>query len=189
MGAEPRPRRASRIVGIAVAPERHAPMREVEKIDIEAGRGIVGDRYHGSRHRHVTVQSLDDVLAAQRDLGRGFLLSATRRNVTVDGPVPTQPGVRVLVGEVLLEVVRIAAPCRIMEDTLGPGGRVALRRRGGTAFRALTGGVVGVGDGYRVLMSEQQPESEQMDDAEEQGTNHYSDPSVTELDAEPKDDL
>lgn len=38
-------------------------------------------------------------------------------------------------------------------------------------------------------MSEQQPESEQMDQAEEQGTNHYSDPSVTELDAEPTDDL
>jgi hypothetical protein len=38
-------------------------------------------------------------------------------------------------------------------------------------------------------MSEQQPESEQMADAEEHGTNHYSDPSVTELDSEPEDDL
>lgn len=189
MGAQRKPPRGSRIGEIAVAPERHASMRLVDEIEVEAGRGIVGDRYHGSRHRHVTVQSLGDLLEAQRVLGRGFLLTATRRNVTVDGPVPTEPGVRVLLGEVLLEVVRIAAPCRVMGDTLGPGGRVALRRRGGTAFRALTGGVVRVGDGYRVLMSEQQPESEQMDDAEEQGTNHYSDPSVTELDAEPKDDL
>lgn len=144
-----------RIVALAVAAERHAAMVEVDAIEIEAGRGIVGDRYHGSRHRHVSVQSLDDLLEAQQELGRGFLLTATRRNVTVDGPVPTEPGVRLQVGEALLEVVRIAAPCRIMDDTLGPGGRVALRRRGGTVFRALGGGVVRmgqeVGPGVEVL--------------------------------------
>jgi len=183
-----------RVVALAVAPERHAPMREVDAIEVEAGAGIVGDRWHGTRHRHVTVQSLEAVLATQRELGRGFLLSATRRNVTVDGPVPTAPGERVRLGEVLLEVVRVAAPCRIMDDTLGPGGAAALRRRGGSVFRTLSGGVVRVGDGYRTDMSEQhpesdRPESEQLDEAEEQGTNHYSDPSVTELDAEPKDDL
>lgn len=177
------------VVALAVAAERHGPMHEVDAIEVEAGRGIVGDRYHGSRHRHVTVQSLPDLIEAQQALGRGFLLTATRRNVTVDGPVPTEPGVRLWLGEVLLEVVRIAAPCRIMDDTLGPGGRVALRRRGGTAFRALSGGIVRLGDGYRLDMSEQQPETEQLDQAEEHGTNHYSDPSVTELDTEPEDDL
>lgn len=178
-----------RVLALAVAPERHAPMREVDGIEVEAGAGIVGDRWHGTRHRHVTVQSLEDLVAAQRELGRGFLVTATRRNVTVDGPVPTSPGARVLLGDVLLEVVRVAAPCRIMEDTLGPGGAAALRRRGGSVLRALSGGVVRVGDGYRVLMTEQQPESEQMDEAEEHGTPNYSDPSVTELDSEPKDDL
>jgi MOSC domain-containing protein YiiM len=177
------------VIALAVAPERHAPMREVDAIEVEAGAGIVGDRWHGTRHRHVTVQSLDALRDTERELGHGFLVTATRRNVTVDGPVPTAPGERVLLGDVLLEVVRVAAPCRIMEDTLGPGGAAALRRRGGSVFRALSGGVVRVGDGYRPLMTEQQPESDQMDQAEEHGTNHYSDPSVTELDAEPKDDL
>ncbi|MEI5673791.1 MULTISPECIES: MOSC domain-containing protein [Nocardioides] len=178
-----------RVLALAVAPERHAPMHEVDAIQVVAGAGIVGDRWHGTRHRHVTVQSLEDLVAAQRELGRGFLVTATRRNVTVDGPVPTAPGARVRLGDVLLEVVRVAAPCRIMDDSLGPGGAAALRRRGGSVLRALSGGVVRVGDGYRVLMTEQQPESEQMDEAEEHGTPHYSDPSVTELDSEPKDDL
>lgn len=177
------------IVALAIAPERHAPMHELDAIEVEAGAGIVGDRYHGSRHRHVTVQSLQALAEAERALGRGFLLTATRRNVTVRGPVPTEPGAQVRLGAVLLEAVRVAAPCRVMDDTLGPGGAAALRRRGGTVFRALTGGVVRVGDGYLPVMSEQQPESEQLDQAEEQGTNHYSDPSVTELDSEPEDDL
>lgn len=178
-----------RVVALAVAPARHAPMREVAEIEVETGAGIVGDRYHGTRHRHVSLQSLDALADAERDLGHGFLLTATRRNVTVDGPVPTDPGARVVLGGVLLEVVRVAAPCRVMEDTLGPGGAAALRRCGGAILRVLRGGVVRVGDGYRIAMSEQQPESEQLDQAEEHGTNHYSDPSVTELDSEPEDDL
>ena len=33
-----------------------------------------------------------------------------------------------------------------MEDSLGPGGRTALRRRGGSVLRVLRGGTVRVGD-------------------------------------------
>jgi MOSC domain-containing protein YiiM len=134
------------VTAIWVAPERHAPMESRDEIVVEAGRGIVGDRYHGTRHRHVTVQSAADLEAATRDLGAPVTPPMTRRNVTIDGPVPTEPGERIQVGEVLLEAVRIAAPCKVMEESIGPGGRVALRRRGGTAFRALSSGTIRVGD-------------------------------------------
>lgn len=134
------------VTALHVAPERHAPMEAREEIVVEAGRGIVGDRYHGSRHRHVTVQSAADLAAAAADLGAPVTPSMTRRNVTVDAPVPTEPGTRVRIGDVLLEVVRIAAPCKIMETSIGPGGRAALRRRGGTAFRALSSGTIRLGD-------------------------------------------
>ena len=152
---------ADRVVHLQVAPERHAPMEERDAVQVEAGAGIVGDRHHGTRHRHVTVQSAADLAAAADELGRPVTPAGTRRNVTVDGPVPTEPGARVLLGDVLLEVVRLAAPCRVMEETLGPGGRTALRRRGGSVFRALTSGVVRVGDGYRPVAD--QPADEPSD--------------------------
>jgi MOSC domain-containing protein YiiM len=129
-----------------LAPERHAPMQRRTEIVVEAGRGVVGDRYHGTRHRHVTVQSAADLAAAAEELGAPVTPPMTRRNVTIDGPVPTEPGQRLRIGEVLLEVVRIAAPCKIMETSVGPGGRAALRRRGGTAFRALSSGTIRTGD-------------------------------------------
>ncbi|WP_200945124.1 MULTISPECIES: MOSC domain-containing protein [unclassified Nocardioides] len=137
------------VIALYVAAEHHAAMEPRESIQVEAGSGIVGDRYHGSRHRHVTVQSAADLDAAAADLGAPVTPPMTRRNVTVDVPVPTEPGARIVVGEVLLEAVRIAAPCRIMETSIGPGGRVALRRRGGTAFRALSSGTIRVGDPVR----------------------------------------
>jgi hypothetical protein len=46
-----------KVVAIHIAPGRRLPMRAVETVLAEAGTGLVGDRYHGSRHRHVTIQS------------------------------------------------------------------------------------------------------------------------------------
>ena len=139
---------SSHVVAIHVAPGRRLPTRSVDSVEAEAGVGLVGDRYHGTKHRHVTVQALDDLEAATEALGRPVDPALTRRNVTVDrGPLPTRPGERLQIGDVALEVVRIAAPCRLLDDDLGPGAMQALRSpRGGTVFRLLSSGTIRVGD-------------------------------------------
>ena len=135
------------VLVIHVAKATKLPMRPVDSVVAEAGAGLVGDRYHGSRHRHVTVQSAAGLAEASRDLGSPVEPGATRRNITVSGgPVPGRPGTRVRMGEALLEVVRPAAPCRLMDDLIGPGAMKALHARAGTVFRILEGGVVRVGD-------------------------------------------
>jgi MOSC domain-containing protein YiiM len=151
----PRPaygRGVPRVHAIHVAPGRRLPTTRVDRVEAEAGAGLVGDRYHGSKHRHVTVQALDDLEAAAADLGRPVDPGLTRRNITVDrGPLPTRPGDRLRIGDVDLEVVRIAAPCRLLDDDLGPGAMRALRSpRGGTVFRLLSSGTISVGDAVEV---------------------------------------
>ncbi|MDO7867138.1 MOSC domain-containing protein [Nocardioides jiangxiensis] len=135
------------VASIHVAKARRLPMRPVESVLAEAGKGLVGDRYHGTRHRHVTVQSADGLAEAARILGRDVDATGTRRNLTLShGVVPTAPGTRLRIGEVLLEVVRVAAPCKLLEDDLGPGAMEALRRgRGGAICRVLEGGEIRVG--------------------------------------------
>lgn len=136
-----------RVLSIDIAPGRRLPTKSVASVEAEAGRGLVGDRYHGSKHRHVTLQSREALDAAEADLGRPIAAELTRRNITVDaGEVPTTPGMRLRVGDALLEVVRVAAPCRLLDDNLGPGAAAALRRRAGTIFRVLESGVIAVGD-------------------------------------------
>jgi MOSC domain-containing protein YiiM len=134
------------VTALWVAAERHAPMEERTAIEVEAGRGIVGDRFHGSRHRHVSVQSAEGLADAAERLGAPVTPASTRRNVTITGPVPRGPGVRLQIGDVLLEVVRVAAPCWIMERSVGPGAQEALRRRAGSVFRALSSGTIRIGD-------------------------------------------
>lgn len=135
------------VVALHVAKGRRLPTRSVDSVEVEAGRGIVGDRYHGSRHRHVSVQSASSLTDAAEAFGAPVPAGLTRRNITIShGMVPREPGVRVRIGPVLLEVVRVAAPCKLLDDTIGAGAQEALRRRAGTIFRALEGGTIQVGD-------------------------------------------
>jgi len=135
---------------IHLAPGRRLPTKPVHTVVAEAGKGLVGDRYHGAKHRHVSVQSQTSLDAAAERLGRPIEPALTRRNITVSGgEVPTAPGTRLRVGEALLEVVRVAAPCRLLDDNLGPGAAEALRRRAGTIFRVIESGSIAIGDRVR----------------------------------------
>ncbi|MEM8706648.1 MAG: MOSC domain-containing protein, partial [Actinomycetota bacterium] len=70
----------------------------------------------------------------------------TRRNITIDtGRVPRTPGHRWRIGGVELEVVRDAAPCKLLDDNLGVGARTAMRRRAGVICRVIEGGELTLG--------------------------------------------
>ncbi|MBS42007.1 MAG: sulfurase [Nocardioides sp.] len=150
------------MLSLHVAKATRLPTRPVDTVEVETQRGIVGDRYHGSRHRQVSVQSAAalaeaaELYAARGVAGPSGSLGSlgpedwrglTRRNVTVsDGEVPRTPGALIRVGPVLLEVVRVAAPCKLLDDTIGAGAQEVLRRRAGSICRVLEGGTVRVGD-------------------------------------------
>ena len=143
----PYPRDVPRLQSIHLAKATRLPMREVAEAEVEAGKGIVGDRYHGTRHRHVSVQSAESLHEAATAYGAEVPAGLTRRNLTIDtGVVPREPGARIKVGPVLLEVVRVAAPCKLLDDTIGRGAQEALRRRAGSVCRVLEGGTIAVGD-------------------------------------------
>lgn len=135
------------VAALHVAAEKRAPMTAVEEVEARSGEGLVGDRYFGTRHRHVTVQSREELAEAAERRGAPVPAGLTRRNVTLDrGRVPTEPGARLRIGDVELEVVRRAAPCRVMDEVVGDGARRALHDRGGAVCRVLRSGRIAVGD-------------------------------------------
>ncbi|MCK0174188.1 MULTISPECIES: MOSC domain-containing protein [Mycobacteriaceae] len=136
-----------KVIAIHLAKGRRLPVRAVDSAVAEAGAGLVGDRYHGTRHRHVSIQSKEFLDRAAADLGHDFDPGATRRNITVDsGEIPTKPGTRITIGDVELEVVRLLAPCRLLDDDMGRGAAAAMRGRGGSACRILRSGTIRTGD-------------------------------------------
>lgn len=139
------------LAAIHIAPASRLPMVSVDRARVHTGGGIEGDRYEHSRHRHVTVQSATQLAEAAQAHGSPIGPGDTRRNLTIShGRVPAAPGDRLAIGVLELEVVRIAAPCRLLDDVIGPGAKDALRRRAGSVCRVLSGGVVTVGDVARL---------------------------------------
>ncbi|MFO0690131.1 MAG: MOSC domain-containing protein [Myxococcota bacterium] len=135
------------MVSIHVAKARRLPMQAVESVRAEAGRGLVGDRYHGSRIRHLTVQTLEELEEAAERHGRPIDPGRTRRNVTLSsGRLSRRPGHRLRIGSIELEVVRDAAPCKLLDDAFGRDVRLALARRAGVVCKVLSDGELRVGD-------------------------------------------
>lgn len=124
-------------------------MRIVDAVHIETGKGIVGDRYHESKHRHLTVQSLEELGWAEAEIERPIDPNLTRRNVTLShGALPRTPGDHFSIGDVELQVVRDAAPCKLLEDTLGRDAKLALHKRAGVVCRTIRGGTINIGDAF-----------------------------------------
>ncbi len=147
------------ITAIHIAPGSRLPMKAVESVVADAGKGLIGDRYHGTRHRHVSVQSATSLEEASARFQAAIPAEGTRRNLTLSyGVVPFKPGVRLTIGGVELEVVRIAAPCRLLDDVLGKGAAHALHQRAGSVCRILVGGEIRLGDQVFWDPSWQEPE-------------------------------
>ena len=144
----------SKVVGLQVALAARMEMRSLDEIEIATGHGITGDRYENSRHRHVTVQSLEEIALAEEEHGGPIDAFATRRNITIDtGRLDRTPGARAMftseTGEVVeLEVVRDAAPCKLLEDDIGRGAKLALHKRAGVVYRTISGGRIALGDTF-----------------------------------------
>lgn len=135
------------VQAIHIAPGSRLPMNSVDSVVAETGLGLVGDRYHGHLERHVSIQSAAQLAAAAEILGRPIDPSGTRRNITISvGDIPYERGHLINLGPVRLEVFRMAAPCRLLDDEIGPGAAKALRRRAGSVCRVIGGGTIRVGD-------------------------------------------
>ena len=56
-------------------------------------------------------------------------------------------------GDVELEVVRVSAPCRLLDDGIGAGAAAALRGRAGSVLRVLSSGRIRLGDEVLIASS------------------------------------
>ena len=88
-----------RVVGIQLAKATRLPMTAVDNAEVETQAGLIGDRYHGSRHRQLSVQSLEELAEAEAAFGMTIDPLLTRRNITISrGRLPRTPGHRWSVG-------------------------------------------------------------------------------------------
>lgn len=139
---------SGKLIGIARATELGAPLEKLDATQISVEAGVDGDARGRKANRQVTVLFRDGWEDACRELGNDLDWTTRRANLYLDGVVrPQAGGGRIIIGDVVLEVVMETAPCHLMERAQA-GLRNALTPdwRGGVCCKVLSGGRIGVGD-------------------------------------------
>lgn len=149
-----------RVESLHITPEKSLPMISLDKVRATAGHGLDGDRYATGRGtysnkpeegRQVTLFEQETLDALLRDHGIMLEPHQTRRNVVTHGvPLNHLVGQQFLIGDVLVEGMRLNTPCRYLETLLDIDGLFkALVHRSGLNCRILTHGEIHVGDAIR----------------------------------------
>jgi MOSC domain-containing protein YiiM len=107
---------------IFISPERGAPQLECERITVECGMGIIGDRNFGvSRYpgQNLTLVKAEEIEGFYAEQGRILDLSATRRNLITRGVrLNDLVNVEFTVGGIKLRGVELCEPCTILGGAL-----------------------------------------------------------------------
>lgn len=130
-------------------------------VQLRANRGIVGDRYFGSRHARaaVTLLAAEQIEWLEQELtgdalfplpGSPFDPVLARRNVVtrgvdVDALVGTTFTLDAGHGPIRFRSLTAASPCAWMNEVYAPGALRALRGRGGIRCEPLDDGQISIG--------------------------------------------
>lgn len=139
-----------RVVWMGIRPARREPVIPLESMVVEAGNGVVGDRYKTSTsgRRQITLIQAEDIEAIasymrMESIDPGLL----RRNIMVRGiNLLAMKDKRFRIGNALFEYTGDCHPCSRMEEILGVGGYNAVRGHGGVTARILGSGTIKLGD-------------------------------------------
>ncbi|MGR3614974.1 MAG: MOSC domain-containing protein [Paracoccaceae bacterium] len=142
-------RQAGRVQWIGLRPARREGVVAVDCVQVTM-TGLQGD--HGrSGKRAVTMVQAEHLPVIGSFLGRGPVVPETlRRNLVVEGiNFSALKGRQVQVGQAVLQVEVICAPCSRMEEAFGIGGYSAVRGHGGWCASVIEPGEIKLGDVVR----------------------------------------
>jgi len=135
-----------KIIHLQLKPAEGEPMKIAAAVEAIADHGLRDDANAGRTKRQVLI--------IERELLGEFQLPIgdVRENITVEGITlaGTPAGVRMRVGQALLEVTLDCAPCEFIEGKR-PGLRKAMEGKRGTLFKVIEGGEINVGDTIEVV--------------------------------------
>lgn len=149
-----------KLAGIAVRPERYAPLVDRQRVDI-AVNGLDGDHAGRWPDRMVSILAAEDWAAACADLEppadpvTELPWQMRRANLLLEGVrLPRAVGAIIRIGAVELEVTGQTHPCKRMEETrAGLLKALAKEWRGGVLCRVTKPGHVQINDTAEIVSS------------------------------------
>lgn len=143
------------IQGIFVAKKAKQAQIEIEAVKVDAGKGIVGDRYYGKKGNdgpNITFVALEEIHAFNENFEQRITLSDTRRNVVTYGvSLNDLVGKRFRIGDAEFYGVELCEPCALLGKRLATEEMSAAQvvkawlHKGGLRADVVRSGVLRVG--------------------------------------------
>ncbi|WP_394182391.1 MOSC domain-containing protein [Marinomonas posidonica] len=143
------------IQAIFVAKKAKQAQIEIEAVKVDAGKGIVGDRYYGKKGNdgpNITFVALEEIHAFNENFEQRITLSDTRRNVVTYGvSLNDLVGKRFRIGDAEFYGVELCEPCALLGKRLATEEMSAAQvvkawlHKGGLRADVVRSGVLRVG--------------------------------------------
>lgn len=136
------------LLGIAVRERSKGPMHVLKNARVTVERGVDEDFRGQTPGRNVVVLTREGWEAACQELGQSPAWTTRRANLFIEGvPLTDEPGKRLQIGEVVLEVTGECDPCQRMETAVsGLCAALTPDCRAGVCCTVVTAGTIAAGD-------------------------------------------
>ncbi len=148
----------SHIESICIAPEHASPQQETNRVQIQVGLGLLGDRHAGELPVTASFIAAEEVEAFNDRTGLVITAADTGRNLVTRGAALNRlVGKRFTVGQVEFEGMELCEPCRTLGSRLANPKITAVRivreftHKAGLRAYVRSSGVVQVGDALRII--------------------------------------
>lgn len=143
-----------KVIEIFISPKAAMPMQSETKIMLEAGRGIVDDRYYlaegtfseklkGMPDSHVTLIESENINAFNAESGQSYSFGEFRRNIITKGiDLNSLVGKQFQIGETVLEGIRLCEPCSHLAGLLVDEVLPKMVHKAGLRAKIITGGKI-----------------------------------------------
>ena len=146
----------SKIIGLGIAKNNNQKIEEVSKIEVVAGKGIIGDRHfheNNSVRSQITLIESENIDYYNNKFKSNYSFLDFRRNVITTGiELNDLVGKKLLIGNIKVEGHDLCRPCKHLEETLN--GKDIIKeflRRGGLRCEILTSGTINLQDKITIL--------------------------------------
>ena len=149
---------AGKIKDILLARNAGETLTSHTRARLEAGKGIVGDRYYtaqgtfsekfkGSHGLEVTLIELEQIDTFNRTTGLNYLAKDFRRNIVTENiDLNALVEKDFFIGSVTLRGIMLCEPCRVLADQLGSEVLEHMTHKAGLRAQIIVGGTITLSD-------------------------------------------
>ena len=146
----------SKVIKLGVAKNNNQKIEEVKKVELLAGKGIVGDRHfheNNDARSQITLIESENIDYYNHKFNTDYTYLDFRRNIVTKGiELNNLVGKKLSIGNIEIEGHDLCRPCKHLEETLrGKDIIKEFLRKGGLRCEILTSGIINLEDEITIL--------------------------------------